>query len=195
MGQMEKEVKRRTIKANLQKAILSTIFALGGLSVAFLAPKMTKVLAKFEPQFMKNKFRKYSFNRSFTRLKNAGLIVFEKTGKGNFARLTPKGEAKLRQFELKDYKLKKPKRWDGKWRLLIFDVKEEHRNIRDKIRYTLKQIGFIHLQDSVWVYPYDCEDIIMLLKADFKIGKDLLYVIADSIENDQYIRKSFNLPD
>lgn len=195
MGVLEKEVRRRTRKANLQKAILSTVFALGGLSVALIAPKMTKVLAKFEPQFMKNKFRKYSFNRSFTRLKSSGLIVFEKTERGNFARLTLKGEAKLRQLKLKDYKLKKPKRWDGKWRLLIFDVQEERKNIRDKIRYTLKQIGFIYLQDSVWVYPYDCEDIIMLLKADFKIGKDLLYVIADSIENDKYIRKSFNLSD
>lgn len=193
MGQMEKESKKRTRKANLQKAILSTIFAVGGLSIALMAPKMTKVLAEFEPDFMKNKYRKYSFNRSLTRLKNAGLIVFEKTEKGNFARLTQKGEAKLRQLELNDYKIKKPKHWDGKWRILAFDIKEERKSVRNKIRLTLRQIGFIRLQDSVWVYPYDCEDLIMLLKTDFKIGKDLIYIIADSIENDKNLCRNFNV--
>jgi hypothetical protein len=46
----------------------------------------------------------------------------------------------------------------------------------------------------VWVYPYDCEDLITLLKADFKIGKDLLYVITESIENDKWLRQSFGFP-
>jgi CRISPR-associated endonuclease Cas2 len=76
---------------------------------------------------------------------------------------------------------------------LIFDIKEERKGMRDKIRRTLNTIGFIRLQDSVWVYPYDCEDLIMLLKADFKIGKDLVYIIADSIENDKDLRLAFNL--
>jgi len=194
MGQLEKASRKRSKKANIQKAILSTVFALGGLSVALVAPKMTKVLAQIEPQFMKNKFGKYSVNRSWNRLKNEGLIIFEQTKNGTFARLTPKGETKLRQFELKDYQFERPRCWDGKWRMLIFDVKEKRKNTREKIRSTLKQIGFHYLQDSVWIFPYDCEDLVMLLKADFKIGKDLLYVIADSIENDRRIREVFNLP-
>ena len=193
MGRLEQESRKRTRKANLQKAILSSIFALGGLSVALIAPKMTKVLSRIEPEFMKNRFGKYSFNRSWNRLQSAGLICFEKTQKGNFVYLTQKGEAKLRQLELRDYKLKKPKRWDGKWRLLTFDIKEKRKSLREKIRYTLKRIGFLRLQDSVWVYPYDCEDLIMLLKADFKIGKDVLYVIADSIENDIPLRRNFGI--
>ena len=193
MGKLEKESRQRAKKANLQKAILGTMVAVGGLSVALFAPKMTKVLTKLEPEFMKNKRRKYSFNRSFYRLKNAGLITFFQTKKGKFARLTEKGEAKLRQLRLKDYHLQKPRHWDGKWRLLTFDIKEKRKSTRDKIRYVLKKIGFFRLQDSVWVYPYDCEDLIMFLKADFRIGKDLLYVIADSIENDENIRDNFGL--
>src|SRR3989339_1586873 len=193
MGQMEKESKKRTRKANLQKAILATIFTLGGLSVALIAPKMTKVLSMIEPEFMKSKYKKYTFNKSFSRLKNSGLIVFKKTEKGNFAHLTAKGEVKLRQLELNDYTTKKPKYWDKKWRILAFDIKEERKSMRNKIRHTLRRIGFVRLQDSVWVYPYDCEDLIMLLKADFRIGKDLLYIIADSIENDKNLRKTFDL--
>ena len=193
MGQLEKESKKRTRKANLQKAILTAIFAIGGLSVALIAPKMTKILSKLEPEFMKSKLRKYSFNRSLERLEKNNLILWEKTDKGNFMRLTQKGEAKLRQLEVNDYKIEKPKRWDGKWRLLAFDIKEERKNLRNKIRFTLKQIGFMRLQDSLWIYPYDCEDLIMLLKVDFKVGKDLIYIISDSVENDKNLRREFNL--
>ena len=108
--------------------------------------------------------------------------------------LTSKGEARLRQLELHDFKLKKQKRWDRKWRMLIFDIPEYRRVLRNKVRATLTAIGFVHLQHSVWVYPFPCEDFIALLKADFKIGKDLLYLIVDSIENDRELRKRFNLP-
>ncbi len=59
----------------------------------------------------------------------------------------------------------------------------------------MREIGFVRLQDSVWVYPYDCEDFIALLKAELKIGKDVLYAIADTIEHDKGIRRHFNLPE
>src|SRR3989344_5740250 len=68
------------------------------------------------------------------------------------------------------------------------------KGLRDKIRNTLLSMGFLKLQNSAWIYPYDCEDLINLLKADFKVGKDLLYLIVDSIENDKSFRKSFALP-
>lgn len=59
----------------------------------------------------------------------------------------------------------------------------------------MSEIGFVRLQDSVWVYPYDCEDFVALLKAELKIGKDVLYAIVDTIEQDKNLRRYFNLPD
>lgn len=192
MGKLEKELKARRKRANIQKAILSGIATVGLLSVAVLAPNALQALKFFgiEP---KTKWQKYNINHSIKRLKDHGFICFETNSRGTFARLTPKGEDKLRKFELLDYKLKKPKKWDGKWRLLTFDIKEERKGTRDKIRFTLKRIGFLRLQDSVWVYPYDCEDLVTLMKADFKIGKDLLYLIVDTIEGDTKIKNYFKL--
>lgn len=57
----------------------------------------------------------------------------------------------------------------------------------------MRDIGFVRLQDSVWVYPYDCEDFIALLKAELKVGKDVLYAIVDTIEFDKHIRRHFGL--
>jgi len=192
MGKLEKELKTRIKRENIQKAILSGIATAGILSVAVLAPNALQALKFFgiEP---KSKWQKYNINRSIKRLKDHSLICFETSSRGTFMRLTQKGEDKLRKFELLGYKLKKPKKWDHKWRMLIFDIKEERKGTRDKIRFTLKRIGFLRLQDSVWVYPYDCEDLVTLMKADFKIGKDLLYLIVDTIEGDIKIKNYFKL--
>lgn len=193
MSELEKELKKKIKRENIQKAILSGIAAVGILSVAVLAPNAIQALKFFgiEP---KNKWQKYNINHSIKRLKDNGLILFERTSRGTFARLTQKGENKLRKFELLGYELKKPKKWDKKWRMLIFDIQEKRKGTRDKIRFTLKRIGFLRLQDSVWVYPYDCEDLVTLMKADFKIGKDLLYLIVDTIEGDNNIKNYFKLP-
>ena len=192
MGELEKKFKTRKRKENFQKAILAGIAAVGILGVMVVAPNALQALKFFgiEP---KNKWQKYNINQSFKRLKEHGLIYFKKTNKGTFIRLTQKGKEKLRRFELLGYKLPKPPKWDRKWRMLIFDIKEKQKGTRDKIRLTLKKIGFLRLQDSVWVYPYDCEDLVTLMKADFKIGRDLLYLIVDTIEGDARIKDHFKL--
>jgi len=107
--------------------------------------------------------------------------------------LTKEGEKVLRKWELADYSLRRPKKWDGKWRMIIFDIPEKKRKVRKQIATLFNQAGFYRLQDSVWIYPYDCEDVIGLLKTDLGIGKDLLYIIANEIENDHRLRHEFGL--
>ena len=96
-------------------------------------------------------------------------------------------------WRIEDYGLKKSKRWDGKWRLVIFDIPEKKQKIRRRIPAIFTRAGLYRLQDSIWIYPYDCEDIIGLLKTELGVGKEVLYVIADEIENDKYLRAHFDL--
>jgi DNA-binding transcriptional regulator PaaX len=162
----------------------------GIMSVGLLAPNALQMLKLINLDKKLLRDKKHAINLSKDRLIKNGLITYNKDG---FLALTKLGEESWRKIKLYDHVLPKPRKWDKKWRVLIFDIKEEFRKVRDQIRKTLISIGFIHLQDSVWVYPYDCEDLIILLKADFEIGKDLLYIIADSIENDKDIKKHFGL--
>lgn len=190
MATLEKEARLKRRKENIQKTILEIVKAAGILSVAILAPNALKMFGR---NSFKNAQEKSNFNASVKRLLDNGLINFKETQNGKFLRLTEKGETKLRQLENYNYQIIKPKKWDGRWRIIIFDIKEGRKGIREKLRLTLKSIGFIRLQNSVWVFPYDCEDMITLLKADFKIGKDVLYVIAEKIENDRWLKQKFNL--
>jgi CRISPR-associated endonuclease Cas2 len=127
------------------------------------------------------------------RLASKGLIRFERQNGITFLALTQKGAAYMDYVYAIDFKLRKPARWDKKWRLVIFDIPEKRKRLRDVLRATLHRIGFIRLQDSVWVYPYDCEELITLLKTEFKVGKDVLYMIVDKIENDKTIKTQFKL--
>ena len=187
MGVLEQSSRKRTRNNNIQKIILQAVATAGVLSVALLAPNALQAFRQIG-LFPKQR-QKEIFNSSRNRLIKAGLLTYE----DKFIRLTAKGEAKLRQLEKHNYKLEKPRRWDKKWRVLIFDVPEKRRGIRDKVRNTITSVGFMKLQKSVWIYPYDCEDFVNLIKADFKIGKDLLYLIVDSVENDREIRTHFQL--
>ena len=57
----------------------------------------------------------------------------------------------------------------------------------------MQEYGFVRLQDSVWIYPYDCEDLIALAKANFRIGVDVLYMIVERLDCDKHLREHFGL--
>jgi len=190
MGKLEKSLKTRTRNTKIQRAVLGAISAAGVLSIAMVAPNALQMLKLFNLDKKLLRDKKHAINLSRERLIKNGLVAYSKDG---LLSLTKQGDDFLRKIRLYNYKLPRPKSWDKKWRILIFDIREEIKGTREKVRNTLISIGFIRLQDSVWVYPYDCEDLINLLKADFEIGKNLLYIIADSIENDKEIRSYFKL--
>jgi phenylacetic acid degradation operon negative regulatory protein len=45
------------------------------------------------------------------------------------------------------------RRWDGRWRLVLFDVPESRSVARNKLRHFLQSRGFGYLQNSVWITP------------------------------------------
>ena len=171
----------------MQKTVLQSVAAAGVLSVALLAPNALQILKITEKTLAKKKRRSILASRE--RLLEHGLIEYD----GSFLRLTKKGERVLSEIERREYKLPTPKRWDKKWRVLIFDIPESKKGLRDKIRATLISIGFRRVQDSVWIYPYDCEDLVLLLKADFQVGKELLYLIVEKIEHEGPLKDFFGL--
>ena len=188
MGNIEEKSRKKKSKDDIQKAILSSVKIAGFLTIALVAPNAIQCLKSFG--LIPCKRQKEIMLRSKDRLIEDGLLKYQ----NGFIVLTKKGEIRLELLEMKNWRMNKSKKWDGRWRMLIFDIPEKKKPLREKIRSTLFSIGFLRLQDSVWIYPYACEDLVNLLKADFQVGKDLLYLIVDSIENDKNFKKLFNLP-
>jgi len=194
MGKMEEKSTIRLKKDNLQRAILGSVAAVGLLSVAMMAPNAVKMFNLFGGTASLSFDHKQRMKRSLNSLIRKELLEFITEDGKKYLRLTPRGEKKLAILSLNNFQIKKPKKWDGKYRVIIFDIKETRRTDRERWRVFLRQIGFMRLQHSVWVFPYDCEDVILMLKTHLHIGKDILYMIVDDIEYDKKIREYFDLP-
>ena len=107
--------------------------------------------------------------------------------------LTKEGKEKALTLKLEKIKIKDSKRWDGKWRIVIFDIPEDIKRKREIIRYLLKRIGFRELQKSVFVYPFDCEKEINYVVKNFHLKKYVRFIVAERIDNGEKIRRKFNL--
>lgn len=112
--------------------------------------------------------------QSLKRLRENGLIDFV-DDKELIFRLTDSGKDKALWIKMREENQK----WDGKWRLVIWDVPEKRRVARDLLRFKLKQLGFQRLQKSVWATKKNCtielkdfirkvgiEDWVMVIETD-----------------------------
>lgn len=187
MGQLEIKSRERSRKKNLQKLILNTIAISGIVAVGLLAPNVIGAMGKLG--LLPHKRQREVVSSSASKMVKKGLLRYN----GKFYELTSLGQERMRRWEFSDFKFQKPKKWDKKWRVIIFDIPEKKRKVRDKVRELFKEARLYRLQDSVWVYPYDCEDIIALLKTDFGVGKEILYLIVEELESDKYLREHFAL--
>ena len=192
MGVMEKGAKRERQWGAFQKAMLTAVVLGGVVVVAATIPNAARLL-KYFPGYKKGAKFNYQAKSALGRLAAKGLVVFVEEDGKRYARITEKGERMLRMETEKAAGAKK-RNWDRRWRVVIFDIPERRRNTRVRLRLFMSEYGFVRLQNSVWVYPYDCEDLIALAKADFRIGADVLYLIVERIERDMHLREHFGLP-
>lgn len=181
-------------KTEIAKDILVGL-ALAGAVVMVAAISPSSVALSILQALKKNK--KYDKKKSydvFYRLKREGYITVGKHNHQMYISLTPEGKKKAGRFQINSLHVKKPKRWDGDWRVVVFDIKHKQRIKREALRGFLKRMGFYQLQKSVWLHPYDCRPEVELLKEFFGFTtKELTFLLAHQIEDDGRLRKVFHL--
>ncbi len=192
MGVVETNARIKRRKSHIQQALLASL-ALAGVALATtIVPNALMAFAKLPS--IKRAHLKAKYRTALGRLVAQRYVEFEKRNGKSYARITEAGRRKL-AFTLEKEKLDlhKKRRWDGRWRVIIFDVPERRRKTRDRLRLMMQELGFVRLQDSVWVFPYDCEEFISLLKVKLKVGSAVLYMVVEEIENDKHLREHFRL--
>ena len=91
-----------------------------------------------------------------------------------------------------DFK-RKEKKWNGKWFFVFFDVPEIQRNKRNYLRKFLIKLGFYPYQKSVYIFPYECEREVELIKKIVEGAKYIKYIIAEKIEEETDAKEYFKL--
>ena len=116
------------------------------------------------------------------RLRERGLIEEElKNEQDIIIKLTSKGRDKA--ILLMDDSLDN---WDGRWRIVAFDIPEKRRTVRQLLREKLINWGFRRWQKSVWACRKNCtkqlrdfikqvdiEDWVLVFESD-NIGRDTI---------------------
>jgi len=182
---------RRT-RSDIAKDILKLLLAAGMIYIAAGSPYFISSLLKKERKFKKYKERK--IYDTFYNFKKQGLINIEKEGYDVRISLTKKGRQRAGWMQIDELKVAKTKSWDRKWRVVIFDIPHFKRLQRNAFRTKIKELGFRHLQKSVWVCPYECADEISLLRDFFGLtGKEICLITAVEIENGPSLQKLFKI--
>jgi phenylacetic acid degradation operon negative regulatory protein len=100
-----------------------------------------------------SQYRKHNFYQLLSRSYKAKFIEkIEKNGK-IYIRITSEGQ-KIIQRDFPMFSLQNRK-WDQRWRIVMFDVEEVNKQVRDRLRNKLKELGFGMLQESVFISPHD----------------------------------------
>lgn len=180
-----KKEKRLEQRRNVQRTILGIVAAAGCIALAIAAPNTLKLL-KYLPR------RKYAVHSAIDRLVDRGELRRVSRREKPMLEITDRGRKRLTILSFADAH-KKHRSWDGKWRVVVFDVPEALRGKRDLLRDMLRRIGFVQIQQSVWAYPHECEEFIQLVKTDLSLRGRIKYLVCESLEGDVGLGRRFGL--
>lgn len=114
--------------------------------------------------FVPKKYKRHNYSHLVWRTLKTGYI--EKIVKKGevYLRLSGEGGEKVaRDFPLLALQKRK---WDGKWRIVLFDIAELNRKARDMLRRKLRELGFGMFQQSVYISPHNfTKDLLEFLNA------------------------------
>src|SRR3989338_3424474 len=170
-GMQEREKKFRVHKDSLSLKILKGVAITGMVAFAATSPY-------FGVNLLKTLARR-KFKKSITYLKSRGYVrILSESPEGMKVEITRAGKRIVKHVDIAELALPKPETWDKKWRIIVFDVPNYKNKNRTAFREKIKELGFRLVQKSVWVYPHECREQIMIIRKFYDIEKYVTYVEA-----------------
>jgi DNA-binding transcriptional regulator PaaX len=182
-------------RGELGKEILLMIAAGMAIPATFLMPSIPIALKPLLRALTKKCGLRKSehFARSITYLKRRRLVSIATKDEHEILTLTEKGKKTVLQFDLDKIIIKKPRKWDGYWRLVLFDIPEKHKLGREALRTKLKQLGFYQLQKSCFIHPFDCRSEITFISEIFEVAPYVNFILVKDLEGAGELQKYFDL--
>ena len=186
MGKISKRSRRVQRLGTIEKEILEEL-SLGDLLVGFLCSvHSTRRMYRIAHE---RAMHRYRTRKAIDRLTAEGYV----RRRGEHLAISGSGRQLLGAVIVQTRASLRTTTWDGKWRIITFDIPEELRLLRNAIRAILKRAGFVQLQRSTWIFPHECEELSRLIKQDTRLSSHVLYGVLEKIENDARLRHLFAL--
>lgn len=185
------------------KDVLLILGVTGLIAGSLLIPALPMAVKPITDYYKKkNKEKEYKqwdkFNQTrlkslLKRLYQQKVVDFKDINGQTMITLTDRGKKKVLSYQLEEIMIDNPPKWDGKWRVIIYDIKKERKILGDIFRRFLQKMQFLKLQKSVYITPYPCDEQIEFLRQYYGLGEEILYLVAQKIENEEVYKKYFGL--
>lgn len=179
---------------NPNTKLLLKYIALGSAVVILSLANPILPLVLSRAYLKKRKFQRSLFLRDLGRLQRRELIDYKEMPNGEIKIiLKGNGKRKILQYDIDDMRLIRPRRWDGKWRLIMFDIPDKKRKASNAISLKLRDLGFYKLQKSVYIYPFPCEKEVEFIATVFEVKDCILIMKISSFDGGEKIAHYYNL--
>lgn len=187
---MHKTRSPKRITSPLLKVLLKSLAVAGYAGIIVVAPNAVQAIDMLLPKSYK---KSKSASRFAYYAQRNGYISVEKMRNNRYAiTLTNKGSAVAEDILFTEYQIPKQRQWDGKWRVLLFDIAENQRRLRDDLRAAITNMGFLLIQNSVYVYPYPIDDFVGKLHVRYpQAAKRVISITAETIDGQDQLLSAF----
>ncbi len=176
----------KIIKSGTQ-LILVSLFILGSVPLMILMPGLSKAFGAFA--------KSKNYQRDvIKRLEKEGFVKIRHSSNGKIEiSITQNGCTKILKYNLGTMQLIQKKKWDKKWRLILFDVPEKRKVMRDALRRKIKELGLLKIQQSVYIYPHQCDREMDFLISYFKIRPFVKYFTIERFNGDGEYKEHYKI--
>lgn len=171
--------------------LLNIAVGTGVLATTIIAPNALQALDRPLQRYFKS-MDKRKREREWVRITR--YMQAEKLVKNDYQHglvLTEKGRKRAEKVALEYLEIDTSKKWDKKWRIVLYDIPEKDKYGRDALTRKLKHLGFYQLQRSVWVHPYPCRTEIEAITSNFGIESYVSYIETSFIDKQELLQKKF----
>lgn len=180
-GKIVHEILRLLVRGDVEVADYSTM----GIFASF-APKLEEVGI--------GRRRKNNVRVALDRLRRQRCVEYTNRRDKNVLRLTDLGMRRLEQYKLEELKGPSEAGWDGKWRIVLFEIPEARKVARDAINRKLKQLGCFQLQRSTFIHFRPIYEEVVFIADYFGLREQITYIDkAVMIGIEDRLKKHFRL--
>ena len=178
-------------RGELTKDILRLVGAgvvMGGMALA--APNTLQLLDYFDP---KGRHERNRIWKGIKYLESKNRIRIERKDGKQFVFLTERGRICLNEHSIDELAVRVPRRWDHKWRMVLFDLPIRYGNVRHLFRLKLEDLGFKLYQRSVFIYPYECHEEVHTIAKWYGVDEHVRYIVAMEVHDMRKFARAFDL--
>jgi len=182
---------KKRFKESFSYKFLKVLALSGSVIVAASSPYFGLNLLRGLGQESKQKSWRQFYNELY-RLRRRKRINVSQNPDGSYTvSINALGKKVVEKYDFDDLGIKRPEQWDGFWRFLSFDIPARKKLARYSLLNKLKELGFIMVQNSLWVHPFECRKELAVIAKAFEVEPYVRLFVAHETDRDWWLRREF----